>query len=157
MATFQMFGKFGANALGGEVAGDAGQTDYLSDTIKWTLHTNTYAPNFDTNEGKADATNELTTASGYTAGGITAANKTVSYNATGNVTTFSHDDFSWTASGGTLSFRYVVNWNDTTTTPADVLIGLLDQTGAASNFDLTTGNTYTVDITASGVFTATAT
>lgn len=155
MATFQHYGKFGANVLGGEVAGDAGQMDYLSDTIKWTLHTTTYAPNIDTNESKADATNELGTANGYTAGGITAANKTVSYNATGNVTTFSHDDFSWTASGGTLDFRYVVNWDDTPTTPADPLIGFLDQTGSG-NFSLASGNTYTVDITASGVFTATA-
>jgi hypothetical protein len=154
MATFQMFGKFGANALGGEAGADAFMVDYISDTLKWSLHTNTYTPNIDTNEVFADATNELTTANGYTAGGATAANKTVSYNATGNVTTFSHDDVSWTASGGDLVFRYAVHWRDSTTDP---LIGMVDQTGGASNFTLTNGNTYVLDITASGVFTATAT
>ena len=152
MATFQMFGKFGANVLGGEVAGDDFRIDFLSDTMKHTLHTTTYTPNIDTNEVFTDATNELTTANGYTAGGITAANKTVSYNATGNVTTYSHDDFSWSASGGDIVFRYVVNWRDGTVDP---LVGLLDQTGSG-NFTLANGNTYTVDITASGLFTAVA-
>ena len=47
----------------------------------------------DTNEAFADATNELGTANGYTANGVALATKTVSYNATGNLTTFSADDF----------------------------------------------------------------
>lgn len=152
MPTFQMYGKFGANALGGEAGADAFQIDWISDTIKATLHTTTYVPNIDTNEVFADATNELATANGYTAGGVTLANKTVSYNATGNVSTFSADDFSWTASGGDLVFRYVVFWRDSTVDP---LIGFLDQTGSG-NFTLSNGNTYTVDITASGLFTAAA-
>lgn len=152
MPTFQMFGKFGANALGGEAGGDAFQIDWITDTIKATLHTTTWVPNIDTNEVFTDATNELTTANGYTAGGFTLLNKTATYNATGNVTTYSADDFSWTATGGDLVFRYVVFWRDGTVDP---LIGFLDQTGSG-NFTLTNGNTYTVDITASGIFTAVA-
>ena len=149
MATFQLYGKFGANVLGGEAGADAFQMDYLSDTIKATLHTSTYTPNIDTDEVKADATNELTTANGYTAGGQALTTKTVSYNATGNVTTFSADDFSWTASGGSLVFRYVVFWDDTIA--SDPLIGYIDA-GAQTVAD---GNTFTVDITAAGLFTAT--
>jgi hypothetical protein len=151
MATFQLYGKVGANFLGGEVAGDAFAIDYLSDTIKATLHNNTYVPNIDTHEVFTDATNELTTANGYTAGGVTLANKTVTYNATGNVTTYSADDFSWTASGGSLVFRYVVIWRDGTVDP---LIGYIDA-NAGGNLTLADGNTFTVDITASGLFTAT--
>jgi hypothetical protein len=153
MAAFTMFGKFGANVLGGEIAGDAFQMDWLSDVIKHTLHTNTWVPNIDTNEVFADATNELATANGYTAGGATAANKTVAYNATGNVTTFSHDDVSWTAAGGSLVFRYVVGWRDGTVDP---LIGYTDAQ-AGGNLTLADGSTFTLDITASGLFTATAT
>lgn len=153
MPPLQLVGKLGANAFGGEVAGDALAMDFLSDTIKATLHTTTWAPNVDTHELKADATNELTTANGYTAGGVTLANKTVSYNATGGVTTFSADDFSWAASGGALAFRYVVIWDDTPV--GDPLIGYMDVVGSASNLTLNDGNTFTVDITASGLWTAT--
>jgi hypothetical protein len=152
MPALQLFGKLGANVFGGEAAGDAAQMDYLSDTVKATLHTTTYVPAIDTDEVKADATNELGTANGYTAGGVTLGTKTVSYNATGNVTTLSAADFSWTASGGSLVFRYVVFWDDTPTTPADPLIGFMDDTGVT----LASGSTYTVDITASGLLTATA-
>jgi hypothetical protein len=154
MPALQLYGKLGANAFGGEIAGDAFQMDYLSDTIKATLHTTTYVPNIDTDEVKADATNELTTANGYTALGQALGTKTVSYNATGNVTTFSAADFSWTATGGSLVFRYVVFWDDTIA--SDPLIGVLDA-NAGSNLTLADGNTFTVDITASGLFTVTAT
>jgi hypothetical protein len=151
MATMQLYGKVGANFLGGEAGGDAFQMDYLSDTIKATLHTATYTPNIDTNEVFADATNELGTANGYTAGGQALGSKTVSYNSTGNVTTFSAADFSWTASGGSLVFQHVVIWDDTIA--SDPLIGYID-VGAQT---ITTGNTFTIDITASGLFTATVT
>lgn len=155
MATFQVAGKFGANMLGGEVAGDAGQMDLLSDTLKMTLHTVTWTPNIDTNEAFADATNELTTANGYTANGVTLTTKTLTYNATGNVTTLVCDDISWTASGGSLVFQYAALHDDSIGTgpPIKPLIGWID-CGAQT---ITTGNTFTLDITASGVFTVTVT
>lgn len=156
MATLQLYGKFGANLHGGEASGDNAQMDYLSDTIKATLHTTTYVPNLDTDEAKADATNELTTANGYTAGGVTLGSKTVTYNATGGVTTMTSAAFSWTASGGSLVFRYVVFWNDTPTTPADPLIGYIDVTGSG-NFTLNDTLTFTVTPTASGWWQATVT
>jgi hypothetical protein len=153
----QLYGKLGANAFGGEVAADAGQMDYLSDAMRWTLHTATYAPNIDTNEAFADATNELTTASGYTANGIAAATKTVSYNATGNITTFDMDDttITWTASGGTLTFQYLVLHDDTVSVgpPIKPLIGYID-CGAQA---ITTGNTFGLTTGANGLFQATVT
>ena len=154
MPALQLFGKLGANVLGGELAADVGMMDYLSNTWRMTLHTTTYVPNIDTNEAFADATNELGTANGYTANGVALATKTVSYNATGNVTTYSADDFSWTASGAGLTFRYVVCHDDTVTVgpPIKPLVGVMDDTGVT----LAAGSTYTVDITASGLFTATA-
>lgn len=157
MSTFQLYGKFGANVLGGEAAGDAGQMDYLSDAIRVTLHTATYVPNIDTNEAFADATNELTTANGYTANGIAIAGKTVSYNATGNITTFEHDDttVTWTASGGSLVFQYAVYHDDTVATgpPVKPLLGYID-CGAQT---ITTGNTFLITTGASGLFTGTVT
>lgn len=150
MATLQLYGKVGANFLGGEAEGDTYAIDFLTDTIKCSLHTSSYTPNIDTDELFAAATNELSTANGYTAGGFTLTGKTVSYNATGNVTTFDCGDISWTASGGSLVFQYAVFWRDGT---ADVLIGYLD-CGAQT---ITTGNTFTIATSASGLFTATVT
>src|SRR5436190_9607082 len=143
--------------FGGEVSGDAGQMDYLSDTLRMTLHTATYSPNIDTNEAFADATNELSTANGYTANGIAIAGKTVSYNATGNITTFDMDDttVTWTASGGSLVFQYAVLHDDSIGTgpPIKPLILYID-CGAQT---ITTGNTFLITTGANGLFQATVT
>lgn len=76
--TIETFGKALANLLGGEVAGDTFAVDFLSDTIKVALATNAWTPNLDTNEVFSDMTNEVSGA-GYTAGGVTAASKTITY------------------------------------------------------------------------------
>lgn len=123
MATNVLYGKFPQNLGGGDAAGD-GPMDLLSDTIRLTLHTTTYAPSQTANEVKADATNELATAGGYTALGQALASKT--FVATSLVTAFDAADVTWAAFTGT--FRYGVGWDDTVTTPADPLIFLVDNT-----------------------------
>lgn len=82
MAKFRAFryGKALANAFGGESSGDTFQTDFLTDTIKISLHTSTYAPNLDTHETLTDVTNEIS-GTGYTTGGVTLASKTIVYTA----------------------------------------------------------------------------
>ena len=55
-------------------------------------------------------------------------------------------DVSWTASGGSFGpFQYVVVFNETTTTPLDLLVGFWD-VGAATT--ITVGNTFSVDLDA---------
>lgn len=149
MATMQLYGKFSANVLGGETAGEALMSDYLSNTLKMTLHTSTYVPNIDTNEVYADATNELATANGYTNGGYTLTSPTISYNATGNVTTFDFGDVTVSASGGTLTFQIAVVRDSTVATGP--LYGYIDL-GAQS---ITTGNSLVIATGASGAFTGT--
>lgn len=54
---------------------------FTSDTIKATLHTATMSPLQDTWSYVSDLTNELTTANGYTVGGLTLASCTCAYTA----------------------------------------------------------------------------
>jgi len=157
VSTLQLYGKFAENLMGGAALSDAAQMDLLSDTIKCTLHTSTYVPNIDTDEAFASATNELTTANGYTANGITIGTKTIVYTQAGNITTFDMDDttVTWTASGGTLTFQYAVFHDDSVTVgpPIKPLIGYID-CGAQA---ITTGNTFLITTGANGLFTATVT
>jgi hypothetical protein len=154
MATFTMFKMAATNFLGGNAGGDAGMTDWLTHDVRATLHTSTWVPNTATNEVKADATNELTTANGYTALGQSLTTKSV--DDSGATKKFICADFSWTASGGSIGpFRYCAIWNDTPTTPADPLIGYIDVGGDTT---ITTGNTITFDCDqVNGLFTGTAT
>ena len=80
--------------------------DLLSDTIKGTLHTSTYTPNKDTHDYQDDLTNELGTGGGYTAGGFTLANKTVTYDSATDTVVFDADDQVYSSS--TLTWRICV-------------------------------------------------
>ena len=62
-------------------------------------------------------------------------------------------DVTATASGGAVAtFRYVILYNDTPTSPADPLIGYWDHGSAV---DLADGESFTVDFDPTSVFTVT--
>ena len=150
MSTLQLYGFFSAHAVGGDASGEL-PIDYLTDTIKMTLHTTTYTPNVDTDDFFNDATNELTTANGYTAGGITIAGKTVAYATDRSTIDMDDTTVVWTASGAGITFRYIVLWKDTGTSTTSPLIGYIDSTGSG-NQTITAGNTLTVTTGATGLF-----
>lgn len=101
----------------------------------WSTATQTYS-----------TTNELATANGYTQGGQTIA---LSLSGTTTVTVDATDEV-WTASGGSITACYAVIYKDTA--GLDILCYcLLDSTPA--DVTATDGNTLTVQIHASGVFT----
>jgi len=91
-----------------------------------------------THTGLANIT-ELTTANGYTAGGITT---TIGISETGGTVTVTSTDVTWTASGSGITFRYAALYNDTATSPADALVAYWDN---GSSTTVTSGNTLTVD------------
>lgn len=94
----------------------------------------------------ATVTNELATANGYTAGG---ASVTSSWIRTTGTVAFDTADISWTASGGTITARAVVLYDNTATSKNLVAFMLLDSTPSdISTFD---GNTLTVAV--ANVFT----
>jgi hypothetical protein len=121
-----------------------------STTVNVALHTNTYAPAL-TDTNFAAATNELSTANGYTAGG--AALTSVSFTQTGQTATYTSANPSWTASGGSIGpFRIAtlhgVGTLNGTTNPL-MAYCILD----SADITVTTGNTFTIQINASGIFT----
>lgn len=133
--------------MGGGDAGGDGPMDLLSDSLRLTLHTSTYTPAQSTNEVKADATNELATAGGYTALGTALASKTNTQSSL--VTTFDAADVTWTATS--ITHRIAALWDDTVATPTDPLICYIDNGG-----DVTTSSTDLVyQWNASGVWTFT--
>lgn len=103
-----------------------GGVDLDSDTIKVTLHTATYTPDQDAHDFFDDATNELATASGYTAGGVALASKAASYDTASNEVRLDADDVAWTFSGS-VTFRYaVIRKARGGASSADELIGWVD-------------------------------
>lgn len=102
----------------------------------------------DTSDDATAVTNELSTANGYTNGGYTV---TPDWTRSTGTCTFDISDPTWTASGGSIVARFAAIV-DTTPTPDRVVAWcLLDNTPA--DVTTTTGNTLTIQISASGVFT----
>lgn len=112
-----------------------------TDTVKAAL-TNT-APNAATHTVLADIT-EISAGNGYSAGGADTQNDSTR---SGGTVTLTMVDIVFTASGGSIAtFRYVVHYNDTPTSPADPLISSLDY---GSSITVLTGETFTIDYGAS--------
>jgi len=141
------FGKAIINAFGGETADESIHIDYLSDTIKVMLCTNSYTPNQDTHEKKSDVTNEVT-GDGYTAGGITLTEKTLTYVADGNKIKFDAADITW--SDSTITARYAVIYDDTDA--AKPLLGYVD---FGQDMSSDNGN-FTIQWNSNGILNATA-
>jgi hypothetical protein len=128
---------------GGRTSLVDGTFDLNSDTFKAALFLST------SNIGAssttyAGLTNEHSNANGYTTGG-----KALTPSLTGTTTvTFDVDDQTWTASGGSITARFAVIYE----VSGNVLAYcLLDSTPA--DVTATSGNTLTLQINASGVFT----
>jgi hypothetical protein len=132
-----------------EFMGD-GTIDMDNDTFKMALFLSTSnAATVTTNTLYSDLTNEHSNANGYTTGGVTLSSVTWSHST--GTTTFDVGDAVWTASGGSIVARFAVIYSST----GGELVAycILDATPA--DVTVTTGNTLTVAINASGVFTIT--
>jgi hypothetical protein len=106
--------KWYTNAVLGVFSSTAARRfDWVNDTIKVTLHTSAYAYSQTANTYYSDVTSELATGSGYTAGGYTMVNKTLTYDAASKEVRLDADDPQWTAA--TFTFRTYVIRKDTGT------------------------------------------
>ena len=130
-----------------ELLGD-GTIDLDTNTFKLMLATSSYTPSAAHDEYADVSGAEVANGNGYTTGGQ--ALTTVTWSQTSGVATFDSDDVVWTASGGSITARYAVLYDDTST--GDKLIGyvLLDTTPA--DVTATDGNTLTIAPSANGWF-----
>lgn len=131
--------------------------DFDNDTFYMILGLNGGNLHTLTTDAYSTVTSEVATNFGYTQG-LVAGNliSNPSWADSGSTTTFDHDDVVWTAAGGDITARYAGVVDDSVTTPvADPVIcsSLLDTT--PDDVTATNGNTFTVQINVSGVFTLT--
>lgn len=125
-----------------------GEIDLDTNTIKVALTTSSYTPDQDAHDYFNDVTNEVT-GTGYTAGGATLANKTVTYTSGTNVFKFDADDTTWAIS--TITARRAVIYKDTGTASTSPLIAYVDFGADVS----TAAQTFQITWHANGIFTVT--
>ena len=127
----KMYGNAILKALNKEV-------NYTADTIKVMLCTSAYTPDQDAHIYKSSVTGEVS-GTGYTAGGITLTNKTMTYDSATNTIKLDADDITWSTS--TITARYAVIYDATGTDSTSVLLGYVDfgtdQISSAGNFTIT--------------------
>lgn len=126
------------------------EIDWDSDTIKVSLHTSAYTPDQDAHDYQNDLTNEVANGNGYTTGGATLANKTITYTGATNVVKLDADDVSWAAS--TITARYAVIYDASPGTAAtNPLLGYID----FGQDIVSTGGAFTVTWDSAGILTIT--
>lgn len=127
-----------------------GLIDFDTHVFKINLYLST--SNCDTLSGTttlASLTNQVATAFGYTQNTKTVTITTT--NASGTITIDETTNPVWTASGGSITARYAVIYDDTHASDQAVAVCLLDTTPA--DVTATDGNTFTITMNASGLFT----
>lgn len=103
-----------------------------------------------TNDDLADLTNQHANNNGYTTGGINVA---ATWVRSGETITFDTANAVWTADGGSIIARFAVMYDNTHAQNGLLCMSLLDNNPL--DVTATDGNTLTVQINASGVFTLT--
>lgn len=129
-----------------------GEIDFNSHTFKINLYSS--ASNANTLGGGtitqlADITNQLATANGYTQNSKTLTMATS--NSSGTITVDETSNPVWTASGGPITARFAVIYDDTHASDIPVFVCLLDT--APADVSASDGNTFTININASGLIT----
>jgi hypothetical protein len=127
----------------------------LDDNTNWKCALFLSSSNCDTlggtNDVYGDLTNEHANANGYTTGG---AAFTPTWTQSGGTATFDGSDPVWTASGGSIVARFAVIYKNATVNSIVkplLCVCLLDT--APADVTATTGNTLTITMNASGLWT----
>lgn len=127
-----------------------GEVDFDAHSFKINLYLST--SNCDTLSGHdqlSDLTNQVATNFGYTQN--TKAVTITTANSSGTITVDETTNPVWTASGGSITARFAVIYDDTHANDIPICVCLLDT--APADVTATDGNTFTITMNASGLFT----
>jgi hypothetical protein len=144
--TMKAFTSLAANAFGGETAGESSAIDWLSDTIKLTLHS--ALPNQDTAEFYDAVSASEVTGTNWAAGGVTLGSKAILRDNTTNTIGLDAGDVS-VATVTVTGVTHIVVRKDTGTAATSPLIcyGILDASSGSS------GGTLAITFAATGLVT----
>jgi len=120
--------------------------DYLSDTIKVSLHTNASNCADADHDFWDDLDNECAATGNYTAGGATLASKTLVMDTANNRTEFDAADVTW--SSATITARYGAVYYDTGTDSTSILLCCID----FGEDKVSTGGDFVITWNAEGIF-----
>lgn len=140
MADTTVYGKFAVNQMIG-----ADKVDFDSGTFKVCLVGDSHTPNKDTHEFYNSITGEVSAGSGYTTGGATLTNVTVTYDTGADTVVVDADDVSWTFTAA-KTFRYAVVYEDTGLASTSRLVWFIDF-GVGGRTEL---GTFTIEWDAAG-------
>ena len=128
-----------------------GSVDWEADTIKVALMGSAYTPSQGSDQFFNDISADEASGSGYTAGGETLANATLTYDSANSRVTLDGDNVVWDPS--TITARYAVIYRDGATPGTDdFLIGY----GDAGSDQTSSGSPFTIEWNASGILRSTA-
>lgn len=120
--------------------------DLGADTFKLMLVTSSYTPDADAHDFRDDVTNEVM-GTGYTAGGATLANVSVTQDNTNDLAKWDADDVTWADS--TITARGAVLYKSTGNATTDRLVKYFD----FGSDQISSGAAFTVQFNASGILT----
>lgn len=130
-----------------------GTIDFDTDTIKISLHSSSYTPSLSHDE-YADATNELSTANGYTSGGATITGTVTNSGSTTKLAASANT--TWTAAGGSIVARWaVMRKSGSANGLTNPLIGYVLLDTAPANVTAVDGQNLQITVPASGFFALT--
>lgn len=122
-----------------------GAIDLDTDTIKIALVTSSYTPNANTHTKFSDVTNEVANGNGYTSGGATLVNKTVTADTGDSEGVFDADDVTW--STATITARGAVIYKNTGVASTSPLIQYIDFGSDATS----TNSDYIIQFSSEGI------
>ncbi len=131
-----------------------GEIDFNSHSFKINLYLSTSNANTltaATITQLSDITNQVSTNFGYTQNDKAVTITTA--NSSGTITIDETTNPVWTASGGSITARFAVIYDDTHANDMPICVCLLDT--APADVTATTGNTFTITMNASGILTFT--
>ena len=120
--------------------------NFLTGTVKLSLHTATHSPDRDAHDFYNDANNELGAGNGYNAGGETLGSKTITYDSASDQVRWDAADVPWTFTAS-KTWRYGIMYIDTAgASTTDPLYALLTW-----DSDQTVSTAYTIVWDAAGI------